>query len=151
MPAITTPMRPPQPQRTSRLRRSLSPRITSHYTGFVGGETASVVSGTPVLSTTADTSSLPGAYPITVAAGSLSAANYTFALVNGTLTVGKATLTVTANDESRAYGATNPVFTATYSGFISNEDTNILSGTPVFSTNADTNSPVIGSPYTISV
>src|SRR5439155_76147 len=135
----------------SRAYGAANPPLTSHYTGFVGGETASVVTGTPALSTTADTNSLPGGYPITVAAGSLSAANYTFTFVNGTLTVGKATLTVTANDATRAYGATNPVFTAAYSGFINNDDTNILSGTPDFNTSADTNSPVAGSPYTISM
>src|SRR5439155_2583194 len=32
-----------------------------------------------------------------------------------------------------------------------NDDTNILSGTPDFNTSADTNSPVAGSPYTISM
>ena len=37
-----------------------------------------------------------GAYAITIAAGTLSATNYNFSLVNGTLTVTQAVLTVTA-------------------------------------------------------
>ena len=52
-------------------------------TGFVYGENTSVVSGAPVLSTAVTPTSNPGYYPITVTAGNLSAANYTFVLVNG--------------------------------------------------------------------
>ena len=36
--------------------------------------------------------------------------------VDGTLTVGQATLTVTAGNASRAYGAANPAFTASAAG-----------------------------------
>jgi hypothetical protein len=48
-------------------------------------------------------------YTITVSAGSLSAGNYDFPnLVNGTLTVTKAHLTVTADNQSKLYGAALP-------------------------------------------
>jgi hypothetical protein len=64
------------------------PGLTYTISGFCNGDTASVVSGAPVLNTTATASSPSGSYPITVAASSLSAANYTFTtLVNGTLSV----------------------------------------------------------------
>ena len=64
------------------------PTLTYMLTGFVNGDTASVVSGAPVLSTTVTSSSPPGQYPITVKRGNLSAANYAFgATVNGVLTV----------------------------------------------------------------
>jgi hypothetical protein len=39
------------------------------------------------LATTATTSSPVGTYPITASAGTLTAANYAFSFVNGTLTV----------------------------------------------------------------
>jgi hypothetical protein len=65
----------------------LVPSLTFSLSGFVNGDTASVVSGTPVLSTSASSSSPAGRYPITTSVGSLAAANYTFTLVNGTLTV----------------------------------------------------------------
>jgi hypothetical protein len=52
------------------------PTLTYTLTGFVNGDTASVVSGAPVLSTTATSSSPPGHYSITVSVGTLSAANY---------------------------------------------------------------------------
>jgi uncharacterized delta-60 repeat protein len=73
----------------SRAYNAANPTFTANYSGFVNGDTAAVVSGTPVLTTTATTASQPGSYPITVSIGTLSAANYTFSsFVPGTLTVG---------------------------------------------------------------
>jgi hypothetical protein len=63
------------------------PSFTYSYSGFVNNQSASVVSGAPVLSTTATAASNPGNYPITVSTGTLSAANYSFLYVNGTLTI----------------------------------------------------------------
>jgi len=63
------------------------PTFTASYSGFVNGDTAAVLSGAPGLSTTATAGSAPGSYPITVTAGTLTTANYTFSLVNGTLTI----------------------------------------------------------------
>ncbi len=92
--------------------------LTYAITGFVNGDTQSVVSGSPSVTTTATSSSPVGSYTITAAAGTLSAANYTFTFVNGTLTVNKATLTVTAASASMAYGSTEPTFTATATGLV---------------------------------
>ncbi len=64
-----------------------NPSFTYTLGGFVNGDSAGVVSGSPSLSSTATTASPVGAYPITAALGSLSAANYTFNFVSGTLTV----------------------------------------------------------------
>jgi hypothetical protein len=66
---------------------SAIPTLTAAITGFVNGDGPSVVSGSPALATTATPSSLPGMYPITVGLGTLTASNYTFTLVNGTLTI----------------------------------------------------------------
>jgi sugar lactone lactonase YvrE len=75
-----------------------NPALTYSLSGFVYADTSSVVSGAATLTTTAVTSSSTGTYPITIAQGSLSAANYTFALVNGTLTVtGATSQTITFN------------------------------------------------------
>jgi hypothetical protein len=67
-----------------------NPTLTTTVTGFVNGDGPSVLSGAPALSTSATTTSPVGTYPITVAQGTLSAANYTFAFVDGTLAVGQA-------------------------------------------------------------
>jgi hypothetical protein len=63
------------------------PALTASYNGFIPGDGASVLSGTPALSTTATSSSPAGNYPITVAVGTLRASNYQFSFVNGVLTV----------------------------------------------------------------
>jgi sugar lactone lactonase YvrE len=60
--------------------------------GFVNGDTAAVLSGTPSENTTATSSSAPGSYPITIIQGTLAAANYAFTFVNGTLTINPTTL-----------------------------------------------------------
>jgi YVTN family beta-propeller protein len=64
-----------------------NPTFTAVITGFVNGDTQSVVSGSAALSTTATQSSPAGTYPIVPTAGTLSAVNYTFNFVNGNLVV----------------------------------------------------------------
>jgi sugar lactone lactonase YvrE len=64
------------------------PTLTYTITGFVNGDSSSVVTGAPAETTTATSSSAQGTYPITPSLGTLAAANYTFVFVNGTLTVG---------------------------------------------------------------
>ena len=70
--------------------------------------------------------------------------NYNITYNTGSLTVTPANLGVTADNQSRIYGATNPVFTVSYSGFVNAESqTNSdVVGAPDLSTVADTNSPV---------
>jgi len=63
------------------------PPFTVHYSGFVNGESASILSGAPSLSTPATSASVPGTYPINVTQGTLSAANYSFQFVAGQLTI----------------------------------------------------------------
>jgi hypothetical protein len=64
------------------------PALTWSFTGFVNGDTAAVVSGSPVLSNEASPRSSAGQYTITIAVGSLGAGNYFFpTLVPGTVTV----------------------------------------------------------------
>ena len=50
--------------------------------------------------------------------------------------VGKAVLTVTANNASRAYGAANPTFTASYNGFVNGDTPAVLTGAPSLTTTA---------------
>jgi Malectin domain/MBG domain (YGX type) len=64
-----------------------TPALAATISGFVNGDSQSVVSGAPALATSANALSLPGIYPITVGQGTLSAANYTFTFVGGTYTV----------------------------------------------------------------
>ncbi|MGN6641802.1 MAG: MBG domain-containing protein, partial [Verrucomicrobiota bacterium] len=57
--------------------------------------------------------------------------NYSGSATN-TLTINPATLTVTANDETKFFGQADPAFTATYSGFVETDDNSVLNGTLTF-------------------
>jgi len=73
-----------------------NPSFTPRITGLVNGDTATdAYSGSPDLATTAGPTSDPGDYDITASKGSLTSDNYAFAFVPGTLTIDKATQTVT--------------------------------------------------------
>ena len=119
-----------------------NPTFTASYGGWLNGDTTSALSGSPALTTVAATNSPVGSYTISAAVGTLSAANYSFSFTNGILTVGKATLIVAADNKARAYGETNPVFTASYSGWLNDDTAAVLSGASSLATLAATNSPI---------
>jgi RHS repeat-associated protein len=56
-------------------------------------------------------------------------------------TVGRATLTITADDFTRAYGGSNPTFTVRYSGFVNGDTPSSLTSPAVASTPATSSSP----------
>jgi sugar lactone lactonase YvrE len=128
---------------------ALPPTFAYSITGFVNGDTQSVVGGAPNLSTTAAPGSTPGAYPITPAAGSLSAASYTFQFVPGTLTITPAVLTVTGFSYTRTYGA-GPPSTLQYgiTGLVNGDSLSVVGGAPAMGTTATTASPVGTYPIT---
>jgi|GEM_PF-1289234 len=209
-----------------------NPTLDYTITGFVNSENNSVISGTAAINTTADINSTPGIYPITIATGSLNAANYSFSFVNGTLTIGRAsqtiifpaitdktygdaaftlnassnsglaitylvvsgpaaisgntltitgagsvtvradlpgnanytaanpvsntfqvapaTLTLTADDKQRSYGAANPVLTYTITGFVNGDNSSVVSGVANISTSANTSSAPGTYPITVA-
>jgi hypothetical protein len=103
----------------SRAHGANNPALTASYSGFVAGETlaTSGVTGSPDLSTTATISSPVGNYPITIQNGSLSAANYNFSFVNGTLSViatAPTILSITANDPAQVVIVWSAISNVTY-------------------------------------
>ena len=110
----------------------LAPAITYTYSGFVNGDTASVITGTPVCtSTAAGLNPLRvGTYTTHCDVSGLSAANYTFQSVDGTLTVNRAPLTVYAANATATYGGTVPVIGALYSGFVNGDTSAVLTTQP---------------------
>ena len=138
----------------SKLYGDAVPALTATLSGFVLGENAATagVTSTANLSTTATTTSPVGFYGITVSAGTLAASNYDFPnLVNGTITVGRAHLTLTADPKSKLYGDAVPGPTYSIMGFVLGETaaTAGVTGTASLSSSATAASPV-GS-YSISV
>jgi uncharacterized RDD family membrane protein YckC len=119
------------------------PALTVSYTGFVNGETATSLTTQPTATTTATATSAAGAYPITPAGGV--SANYTFTYVNGTLTVSKGNLTITANPTGSVYGAALvPIasLTVTYTGFVNGEGPTSLTVQPTVANTAVAGDPV---------
>ncbi len=101
-----------------------NPIFSAITTGFKNGNTFFDIFGSATLTPTTTATVLTGAgtAPITTQTGSLSSANYEFTRVNnGTLTITKAPLSVTANNASKLMGEANPVFTATIAGFRNGE------------------------------
>ena len=125
---------------------TVNPALTLTYSGFVGADNAASLTTQPTASTTAVTNSPVGSYPITAAGGVSN--NYTFTYVAGTLTVTKAVLTVTANNQAKVYGAVNPALTVSYSGFVGADNAASLTTQPTATTTAVTNSPVGSYPIT---
>jgi hypothetical protein len=123
----------------SRVYGAANPALTYTSLGLVNGD---MLTGS--LTTTATAASAVGLYDITQ--GTLTASsNYTLTYNSANLTVTAAPLTITANAQSRAYGAVNPAFTYMQTGLV-NGDT--LSG--ALTTMATATSPVANSPYAIT-
>src|SRR5262249_48349709 len=108
------------------------PTLTYTASGFVNNDPAATLTG--ALGTTATAASPVGTYAFTL--GTLAAgSNYTVALATTppTFAVTRATLTVTANDQTKIQGEANPAFTVRYSGFVLGEGPGVLGGTLTFS------------------
>jgi filamentous hemagglutinin family protein len=124
-----------------------NPMLTFSVSGLVGGDAeADVLSGTPSLATTADSTSPIGDYTIDISTGTIVMSDYNYGLnlIDGILSVESEALTellITANDFTRFYGDANPSFTASYDGFVHGDDASVVSGLQ-FTTSANMQSDV---------
>ena len=127
------------------------PTPTNHVYGDSFALSATASSGLPVsfsvvsgpATITNGTITIKGTATVTVRASQAGNSTYTAAPnVDDALLIGVAPLTVTPNNTNRPYLATNPVFTASYSGFVNGDTSSVLTGTLAFSTPATTNSLV---------
>jgi hypothetical protein len=126
---------------------SAIPAITPTIVGLVNGDTPASL-GALVCSTTATQGSPVATYP-TTCSGAVNA-NYVITYVPGTLTITPVPLTITANNATRAFGAANPAFTATYAGFVNGDTPASLTGTLACTTTAIATSPAGTYPITCS-
>src|SRR5206468_8899261 len=111
-------------------------------TGAVNGDTFTV----PMTSTGADASAGFGSYPITVGTVTgANLANYNLTTADGTLTVSKIALSITADNKTKNYGETFTGFTATITGAV-NGDTFAV---PMSSTGAGATAAFGSYPITI--
>ena len=114
----------------SRVYGASDPTLGVTYSGFVNGETSSVLGGTlSVVDSDAAPTTAVGSYTGVITASGQTSTNYTITYVAGNLTVTPAALTITANGVSRVYGASDPTLGVTYSGFVNGETSSVLGGT----------------------
>lgn len=106
-----------------------NPGFSLSFTGFVNGEVSSVLDILPNVSTTATAASDVGDYTLTVAGGSDN--NYEYNHVNGTLTINKADLMITADDKTKVFGETIPALTMSFDGFVNGDNQSDLDLVPV--------------------
>ncbi len=113
------------------------PTINTDTTVTLTGSVASVppcVSNELLFSVTKETGVNAGTYTLTPSAkakSGYSVDNYDITPTNGTFTINKAALTVTANSENITYGDDKPTFSVSYSGFVNNENESVLGGSLV--------------------
>jgi hypothetical protein len=113
------------------------PAFTCQYSGFINGETANVLTQLPVLTCYAIEVGMHNIVP-----SGAEAQNYSFIYQNGTLTITKALLTITANNVIWQIGTPRPDFTLSYSGFKYNDNHSNLWQLPTITCAANENSPV---------
>ncbi len=104
------------------------PSFDATVTGLVNSDTFSSLHGT-----CGDAAASPtlaaGTYTNAITCTGVDATNYSVTYHPGTLTVGQATLSVTANDKSMTYGGTVPSFDATVVGLVNSDTFSSLHGT----------------------
>jgi len=96
------------------------------------------VNGTPSISCSASSNSPAGSYPIKIGRGTV--INDIRDTINGTLTINKVPLLITANSYTIKQGDPIPELQVTYQGFVNNEDSTALSKLPTLSTSATSSS-----------
>ncbi|MDT4922759.1 MAG: hypothetical protein QOG01_472, partial [Pseudonocardiales bacterium] len=144
----------PSPSTTYGVKAS-TVSLAPTYGGLVNADTpssAGVASAScaTAASVTSGGSYPAGSFPVTCS-GPTGTANYTVHYSAGTLTVGSATLTVTARDASRPYGAADPAFTTTVSGLVNSDTASAAySGTAATATTATATSPAGSYPITVA-
>ena len=120
------------------------------YTGFVNGDTSASLTTPPTLTTTATAASHVAGSPYAITASGAVDTDYTISYVAGSLTVTPAPLTITADNQTKVYGAALPTLTASYTGFVNGDTSASLTTPPTLTTTATAASHVAGSPYAIT-
>jgi MBG domain (YGX type) len=123
------------------------PSLSVSYTGFVNGDGASSLTTAPTITTTGTSSSPAGPYPITPA-GAIDP-NYTITYHTGTMTIGKATLTASADNKAMPLGGPLPTLTISYTGFLNGDNASSLTTQPTATTTATATSPAGSYPITL--
>jgi len=116
--------------------------------GFVYNATAASSNGIATFDLSSVVVTVSGTYSLTASASGV-------ASVTTNLNVGKAVLTITAQNATRAYGAANPAFTYAIGGFVNGDTQSVVMGVPGLSSAATVSSapgsyPIVILPGTLA-
>jgi len=106
------------------------PETTATYDGFVNGETNTELSTQPTISSAQSGVAAAGTYPGNYTASGAVDPNYTINYLSGDLTVGQASLTITAQPQAITYGMSVPATTVTCDGFVNGDTADSLTTQP---------------------
>ncbi|MDB5077149.1 MAG: Cadherin-like beta sandwich protein, partial [Chloroflexi bacterium] len=126
------------------------PTLTASNSGFVNGDTSASLATLPTLSTTATSGSHVSGSPYAITASGAADPDYAISYVAGSLSVTPAALTITANNQTKVYGAALPTLTASYAGFVNGDTPASLTTLPALTTTATSVSAVGGYAITAS-
>ena len=104
------------------------PALTVSYSGFVHGDSATSLTTLPTATSATAATANAGTYLNTITAAGAVDPNYTISYLPGTLTINKAPLIVTADAQSKVYGAADPALTYTYGGLVNGDDGSVFTG-----------------------
>ena len=107
----------------SREYGDVNPAFTLSYSGFRNSDTSASLGSLPTASTTATQTSVVNNYPINLAGGTDT--NYNYTLGNGSLSVTKRNLTITADSVQINAGAI-PTYSVSYQNFALGETSSVL-------------------------
>lgn len=117
-----------------------NPAFTVSYTGLKNGETVPKWSEALQIETSATTQSDVGNYGITATGKPV---NYNLpSITSGTLSITPAPLKIKADDAMRLYYESNPEFSYSSSGFVNNDNVQVITKSPTFNTDATLKSNV---------
>ena len=114
------------------------PALSATFTGLVNGDTPGTVAGLDLATVSA--SSHVGSYAIN-ASGAVDA-DYSITLIDGTLTIAPAPLTIMADNQSMVVGSAVPPLTASYDGLVNGDNPAALTTPPTLSTMATSAAPI---------
>jgi len=123
------------------------PVISPSYGGFVNGEDESELTADPLCSTSYVQGSGVSGSPYSSSCEGAVADNYSFGYVPGEVVVDPKSVEVSASGASVTYGDGAPAISASYDGFVDDEDDSVLTTAADCSTTYVQGSGVAGSPY----
>ncbi|MBM3639430.1 MAG: hypothetical protein FJW98_08390, partial [Actinobacteria bacterium] len=107
-----------------------APTPTPSYSGFVNSQSATAITTAPTCTTSYVATTPVSSSGIATSCSGGVAANYSFSFVNGSITINRKGIVVTASSPTVAYGAASPAVTPFYSSdFVNGETSSVVSGT----------------------